>query len=1056
VKFRILGPLDVVDDGGHTVDVGGAQPRAVLAVLLAAGGGVVSTDAIVDAVWGETPPPSAGGTLQTYLSRLRRALEPERRPREAGHLLVSEPQGYRLAVDPDDVDASRFERLADDGRTALEAGRTGEAVDAWRQAEGLWRGPAMAEHRDAPFAQGLVVRLEERRIAVLEQRLEAELALGWAAEVAAEAAGAVRQHPLRERLWASLALACYRTGRQADALRALADARDVLVEELGIEPGRHLKELEAKILAHDPLLDQIERFERLPPAAESSGTNPLTPGAPPLVGRDGELATLRAAQHEARRASRFVVIEGEPGIGKTRLLDALASEAVAGGAVVVWGRTHESGAAPAFWPWLGALRSLIAVEPELGERLAPLLEPGDDMSPAEAGPATFRLYETVAEALSAAAATRPLVVLLDDLQWADPASLDLLGFLSSRLGDSPVLIGATLRLAETERSEGITAALSALARRPGTRRLVLRGLDEDESAALLTAAAGRTVAPPVAAAIHARAGGNPFFLGELTRLLDSEELLDDPAAVNAARVPIGVRDVVRRRLDRLPERTIDVLRVAAVIGRDLELPLLSVAAATPIDACIDALEPAMAEHLLVDSPAAPAPLQFAHALVREVLVEDMPSLRRARVHVQAADALVELAGDHDDDVAELVAEHLWAAVPLGMTERAAAALERAAAVAIRRAGFATGEDLLRRAVSLRRAAGSDVRHTEAELSALVRLASIARSLHGYGAILGLVDRGRELAQRLGARDLVVNLEWAEWAAYDTACEFDRADPLAERFLALAESAAPGDAVARMLGYSVWGIHCWHHGRLTEAADVLDASRRAAAELPVEEHLVDIVSEQRLLGETFAVHVHDLRGDTDDPAAGYAELIRSQDDRFAGAMIAAFEAVAATAVGDTSRAGRAGRAGLAADPDVAFSFWGSMHQMYLAASLLAEGADLDEAIALFERGHARYVAAGSRTGLGLAYSSMAIELAARGELDVANAYLELARRELESSRETWPEPVIRLAEAEVMSREMGDDAAVGGVLERAEAIAVEQGAGAIARRIAAARARLLPG
>jgi DNA-binding SARP family transcriptional activator len=605
VQFAVFGTLEVRGADGQVVDLGGPQPRTVLAALLAANGRVVSVDALIDALWGEAPPKSAPGTLQTYVSRLRRALEPDRAPRDEPRVLVSDPQGYRLVVEPDAVDMARFEALADAGRDALSQGRAADAAVSLREAEALWKGDAFAEYAEAGFARGPATRLEERRLSVLEVRMEAELALGLHAEVAGEAAVAVRDQPLREARWSILALALYRSGRQAEALRALDEARRTLVEELGVEPGRALKELEAGILAQDPRLDLPEPTVA---AALADGSDAAEVGDPSIVGRVAELGSLRTALGEARRATRFVVVEGEPGIGKTRLLEALGGEAAAGGAVVVWGRTHESGAAPAYWPWLAALRTLVEQRPDLASGLGSLLDPRGGLEEVgEAGPASFRLHEAVAVALETAGAASPVVVLLDDLQWADPASLELLGYLATRLSDAPVLVGVTLRSRELGRSDPVTSALSAIARRPGSRRLTLKGLDATDSGELLAQAAGRPVDESVAAAIHARASGNPFFAGELARLLADEDQLDDVGAVARTPVPEGVRDVVRRRLDRLPEPTVDVLRVAAVLGRDLELSLLAAAAGTSAGACLDALEPAVAQRLLVEAPDPAAP-----------------------------------------------------------------------------------------------------------------------------------------------------------------------------------------------------------------------------------------------------------------------------------------------------------------------------------------------------------------------------------------------------------------------------------------------------------------
>jgi DNA-binding SARP family transcriptional activator/tetratricopeptide (TPR) repeat protein len=1040
VRFGLLGSIEVRDVAGAVVDLGGAQPRKVLAVLLAADGRVVATDTLIDAVWGESTPVTAPGTLQTYVSRLRRVLEPGRRPRGASEVLVTEPQGYRLVVEPPSVDAKRFEILADAGREAAADGRLTDADAALREAEALWRGPALAEHRDEEWAQGLAARLEERRLAVQELRMEIGLALGRVTEVAAEATAAVRAEPLREARWGLLALALYRSGRQGEALRALGQARRTLGAELGLEPGKALRDLEAAILAQAPHLD-ADAPTATHDAPAPHRTRLPSPAGPTIVGRLGEMEALRHAWTEAKGATRFVVVEGEPGIGKTCLLEAIAAEAADDGALVTWGRTHESGAAPAYWPWLGAMRTLVDHRPDLAARLDPLLDPA---VVGDAGPAGFRLHEAVASALETAAAHAPVVVLLDDLQWADAATLDLIAFLTTRLVDAPVLVGVTLRTLELGRSDGVTTALSSIARRPGSRRLRLRGIDEADAAALAALTAGRPVAPAVVAAVHARSGGNPFFSGELVRLLTEEDLLDDAAAVANAPVPAGVGDVLRRRLDRLPDDTVEVLRVGAVLGRDIEVPLVAAAAGCTVDACLDALEPAVTQRLVTDGAEPPAFGRFAHALVREVLVEDMTTAKRARLHLRAADAL--LATADADDAAELVAEHLWAAVPLGVGARAAEALERAAAVAGRRAAFTTAADLLGRALSLRRAAASSPEEAGLELATLMTLAGVTRSLNGYTAVLPLLERGRALATRLGADDILLNLEWAEWAAADTA-DFPRADPVAERFRAMAEEAAPDEIVKQVLGHGVWGIRCWHHGRIDEAVEHLDRSRSAAADLPTVDLPLGMLVEQKLLIEVSSVTVHELAGDLDEVGLAHGPLVGSQDNRFARAMVAGFESIAAAAVGDMARVGRASRAGLAADPDVTFWFWGAMNQMCAAAAALAEGGDPDEAVALFEEGHARYRRDGTRTGLGLLYATMAIELSNTGELDRARSYLTRAQHDLTTRGERWPEPVILLAEAEVRSAEGAAQPIVRELLERARDAATEQGSHAVARRMA---------
>ncbi|MDQ4069944.1 MAG: winged helix-turn-helix domain-containing protein, partial [Actinomycetota bacterium] len=326
IRYRLLGPLEVVDDDGHRVDVGGRQPRTLLAVLLVAEGRRVTLDALVDAIWGEDPPASATGTVQSYVSRLRRRFG-------ADQQLTWDEAGYRLDVSADQVDARRFDALAEEGRALLAAGRFEEARAVLREAEELWRGPALADFADFEFAMGPAARLEQRRLSATEDRLAADLALGRHAAVVGELAELVAAHPLREGLRMQLALALYRSGRQAEALRALADAARTLREELGIEPSRPLRDLESAILAHDPSLELPPLAAAAPPATAA----PAAPAAaavyhaPSLVGRDQELSALLAALDESADDARFVVIEGEPGIGKTRLADELRTVALSRG-----------------------------------------------------------------------------------------------------------------------------------------------------------------------------------------------------------------------------------------------------------------------------------------------------------------------------------------------------------------------------------------------------------------------------------------------------------------------------------------------------------------------------------------------------------------------------------------------------------------------------------------------------------------------------------------------------------------------------------------------------
>jgi DNA-binding SARP family transcriptional activator len=242
LEFRVLGPLEVIEDG-RAIALGGARQRALLAILLTRANEVVSADQLIDELWGDRPPRTAANTIQYFVSQLRKLLGPDR--------IATRAPGYLIRVERDELDLDRFERLVERGDP-----------DALQEALALWRGPPLADLAHEAFAAAEIGRLEELRLLALERRFDADLELGRHAQLVGELEKLVAKHPLRERLWAQLMLALYRSGRQAEALAAYRRARKTLVE-LGMEPGRPLQELERAMLRHDPSLEA----KRVAPAA---------------------------------------------------------------------------------------------------------------------------------------------------------------------------------------------------------------------------------------------------------------------------------------------------------------------------------------------------------------------------------------------------------------------------------------------------------------------------------------------------------------------------------------------------------------------------------------------------------------------------------------------------------------------------------------------------------------------------------------------------------------------------------------------------------------------
>ncbi|GAA0968157.1 BTAD domain-containing putative transcriptional regulator [Actinocorallia libanotica] len=649
VEIRILGTFEA-KVGGDAAELGGTRQRAVLARLVAAGGRMVPADRLIEDLWpGEAPARALAG-VQAFVSHLRRALEPGRSPRTPASVLVTRPPGYALVLPRDAVDVWRFERLA------------GESADpslAWTRADEaleLWRGPAYAEFADLPWAEAEGTRLAGLRLTVLERRAAAMLAAGATAQAVLELEAHTAAHPLREAARRLLALGLYRGGRQADALAVLREIRTLLAEELGVDPGPALQALEGDILRQSPALAAAP--EDAPAVLAVPRPAPPEPAAEPLVGRDRELAEILAA---VRSGGRLVLLSGEAGAGKTALAAQVCRTLAAEGWEQAWGRTPEVGGAPAAWTWAELLRALAERHPA-PETLAPML---DDDALAPSGDLTvarFRLHRAIGDYLGEAARSAALVVVLEDLHRADEETLGLLAGLAGRVPG--VLFLATYRTAEP--TDALAEALAALARHEPVR-VELAGLDAGAVAELVGRVCAAEVDARTLAAIAERTAGNPFFVRETARLLDSE---GPEAAVHA--VPSGVGDVLRRRVARLPATAQTVLRTAAVAGRDVDPGLLTEICGVDEEAVLDSLEAALVTGLLTEEDTG---VRFSHVLVRDTLYHDLSRLRRARLHTRVADALEARPAA---DPAALAHHHLAAGTRLDKAVRYAAKAAEAA------------------------------------------------------------------------------------------------------------------------------------------------------------------------------------------------------------------------------------------------------------------------------------------------------------------------------------------------------------------------------------------
>ena len=844
LDVRLLGPFEV-RASGHVLALGGRRQRAVLAILALAANEQISVDALIDRLWSGEPPPSAIATLHAYVSSLRKQLEPHRAPRAASRLLVRRPNGYALVVPSLARDVDRVDASLAEAHRSLRAGDPVAAATAARQALGEWRGPVLADFADEPFAEPEIRRWEEIRFQVIEVLMDAELAAGRHVDVVADLDRLVAEHPLRERLRGHLMLALYRSGRQAEALEVAQAGRRTLADELGLDPDPALRELEGAILRQDPALALVTAGAPASPTTASRPA-PRPPGTSTrLVGRTEEREVLdRALAAASARLGRVVLIGGEPGIGKTRLAEAFSEAA---GDRIVWGWCHETEGSPPFWPWRqilrevagdlddARLRSVLGVDagvvadvvPELAARLDVALahRPGDAQA------ARVHFFDAVTRLLLETAAERPLVVVLEDLHWADESSMALLRFVTGAVRRSGMLLIATYRSVAVADRTLLAQTLGALVREPVVERLLLPSLDRDDCAALVSDVLGEAPNDELADRILARTGGNPLFTIHLAQLLrPALERPDEMRAIVRDHVPPAMVDLIGLRVSTLTGPTRQLLQVASVVGRDFELRLLVQVHDMSFEDALAAMDEAIATGLVVEADA-PGTYSFTHALMREAIVAGLGRARAARVHGLVGDALA--ARGSDAESLPAIAHHYWEAASVGW---AAAALESntaAAAAAIARFAYEEAERHLDRSLTLIEDLPVGPERDRAELAVRMQAAFHAMRSRGYAVdeVGRTCERARQLAERTASPEQWLVASWGLAAHHLVRGEHAAAMAIGDSLL---ETGRTGRAVvAEVAGHMTIGIPLLYLERPADAALHLRQAIELIAAAPTE-------------------------------------------------------------------------------------------------------------------------------------------------------------------------------------------------------------------------------
>jgi DNA-binding SARP family transcriptional activator/DNA-binding CsgD family transcriptional regulator/tetratricopeptide (TPR) repeat protein len=581
MKIWVLGTLEI-SHHGRAVDVRGPLPRRLLALLALTPGREVSADRLVDGLWGHEPPPGAAATLQSHVARLRRDLG-------VPDVVRTGRRGYVLDVLPGDIDAVVLEQDVTRGSTALLEGRLDDASAILEDALQRWRGRPYAEFSGCEPLDVECERLTALRLDALEQRISADLGRPGVTPPVAELEALVRWHPMRESFWALLMCAQYRSGRQADALASYQRARRTLADELGIDPGPQLQELERLVLAQDPSMD-MPGISTFLPLRTATGSYP-EPVA--LMERAHLVQTLQVLHDEALAgAGRLVLVHGEAGVGKSALVREWAAIASARGRLL-WGACDPLSSPRPLGP-------LVDVAPQLDEKVGELLRSG----------ARDGLFEATLAALEEQG---PAVLVIEDLHWADMSTLDLVRFLARRLQTTHAVVVLTYRDEHLGPSDPVRVMLGDIASLPGVHRISVPPLT---SAAVAELAEGTGID---AESLHRETGGNAFFVTEVL-------------ASGGDQLPATVQDAVVARVCRLSPKAQLALETAAVIGSRVEPALvhgLPEVTADAVDECVTA------GMLRFEAPA----YGFRHEIVRQSVLSGITPGRLGALHWQVLDRL---------------------------------------------------------------------------------------------------------------------------------------------------------------------------------------------------------------------------------------------------------------------------------------------------------------------------------------------------------------------------------------------------------------------------------
>lgn len=696
LRIQMLGPFEVWRDGQRltSVDWSGRKTCQLLKILVTYRQRAVAGDELIEWLWPNLEPESARNSLWVAVSHLRRLLEPELSPRGASSFVLSELPGYRF--DPAgrcEIDVNAFRDRARDGQELQQRGEWLAAIDAYLAAQDLYQGDYLAQDPYEDWALPTRERLGGAFVEMEKALATCLLTLGRYREALTHTRRVLDQDPCDEGAWRLTMEAHYRAGEQEQALRAFERCRVVLSQELGIDP------LPATLALHQRILQTPPHVLRAPtPALPPSLSLHL-----PFVSREREWAVLNSLLQRAMDGQGHVAfLAGEPGIGKTRLLEELAGLATARGAQVLAGRCHEMEQNVAYAPILESLRSLLPMlsapsSPCPAARLAtvaellpelrgmrPDLPPHHPLPPDEE---RARLLTSLAEVIRHCAQSGALVVLLDDLHWADPSTLQVFHYLTRQAGDQALLLVGAYRSTRVDAHHPLAVMRDQLARQRMLVELPLSAFRQEDVVLLLRILGSEGPGETLAGRLYRETEGHPYFLAEVLRTLVQEgriamdaggrwRLAESPGPGEEQwLLPPSVRAAVLGRLDRLPAQDRLVLDYASIIGREFSLPLMARLLEQGETALAVQAERLCGRGFLRPRP--PDRYEFGHDLMRRAAYEALSEPRRRLLHRQTAEAL--LTGVGHGVPAGIVATHYAASDrPWLALEHTLAAADRAA------------------------------------------------------------------------------------------------------------------------------------------------------------------------------------------------------------------------------------------------------------------------------------------------------------------------------------------------------------------------------------------